>query len=231
MAATEQGTAAVTANSVTIQNSVQDLDAPMGGKMSFDVAGTFTLADEAGDPMHGYVAPSTYACGWPKADPPAYQGNYTIAVGSTIPDGLFKDGCNEVVRLHDFQGAYLVVDMSALDCGPCQSLAGDEQQFIATMATQGIDVHVITLMAPALNDPFAETSTAQLNAWSTTYGLSSPVLSDRSWGLTMFYAIYGETTGYPSWAIVAPDLEVLETGVGFTDFSGIEATISAHASP
>ena len=226
----EQGTATVSTGSVSISNSVQDLEATQvgAGTMAFEIDGSFTLADEDGDPMHGWVAADTYSCGWPKADPPPYQGDYTLVVGETIPDGLFKDTCGDVVRLHDFQGMYLVFEMSAIDCPACQDMAGGEVSFIEDMKAQGIDVHVVTLMAPSLDDPFGETSKAQLDYWLTKFGLDSPVLADRSWGLSMFLPITQDETGYPSWAVVDPNLKVLRTGTGGA-WSIIKTTITADA--
>jgi hypothetical protein len=45
----------------------------------------------------------------------------------------------------------------------------------------------------------------------------------------MFVPLFGEQTGYPSWAIVAPDLTVLEHDSGFGDYTKFEDVILAHA--
>ncbi len=223
----EQGTATVTATTVDIVNVVTDLEAPMGGTLGFDVTGAFTLGEEEGDPMHGWVAASSYTCGWTKSDPPEYPGNYLLTIGQPMPDGLFRDRCDEIVRLHDFQGAYLVVDMSAVDCPACQNMASDEAQFVADMAAQSIDVHVITMLAPALDDPLGLTTTAMLENWTNSFGLSSPVLADRGWGLTMFLPALGDATAYPSWILVDPDLVVLDFGVGYGGYGEFETAILA----
>jgi hypothetical protein len=223
----EQGTATVTATTVDIANSVQDLEAMVGGTLGFDITGAFALGEELGDPMHGWVAENSYTCSWPKAAPPEYTGNYLLTVGQPLPDGLFRDRCDEVVRLHDFKGAYLVIDMSAIDCPPCQNMASQEAQFETDMAAQSIEVHVITMLAPALADPLGLTTTAMLENWTTTYGLTSPVLADRGWGLSMFLPALVDETAYPSWVIVDPDLLVVEMGVGFGGFAELETAILA----
>ncbi len=226
---TEQGTLAGDATMKSLTHAVPDLVAPLGGTFSFTIAGNFTLGEEDGDPMHGFVPPATYACGWPKASPPAYTGDYTLAVGSTVPDGLFMDRCGETVRLHDFQGSYLLVEMGARDCPPCQAMAAEEEQFIADMAAQGITVYVVTLLAPSLSNTLGETTQPMLETWTNTYALTSPVLADRGWGLSMFVPIYEAETGYPSIAVVAPDLTVLHEQVGFGSFDEIETMILADA--
>ena len=225
---TEQGTADIDGATVSSVNAVMDLEHAAGGLFGFDITGSFTVGEEEGDPMHGFAAPDSYACGWPKSDPAPYTGDYTIDVGQPVPDGIFKDSCEETVRLHDFAGSYLFVDMSAMDCPPCQQMASGEEAFVASLAGQGIEVHVITLLAPSLANPLGETTTTMLDQWISTYDLQSPVLADRGWGLTMFLEAIMDP-GYPSWVLVAPDLTVIEFGSGFGGWSEREAAVLAHA--
>ena len=227
----QQGTATINGSDVTWANQAtgQAVDPadPAQGTVSFDVAGQFVLGQESGDPMNGYEVAATYQCGWPKADPPAYAGDYLLVKDAVLPDGAFKDSCDDVVRLHDFKGQYLVVDMSARDCPACQAMAAAEEQFVTGMAGQGIPTSVITLQATSLNNPWGEPTKAQLGAWISQYGLTSPVLADRIWGMSMFLPTLGPTDSlsYPSWIIVRPDLTVLDWGSGFTSFSPIQTAI------
>jgi hypothetical protein len=116
-----------------------------------------------------------------------------------------------------------------MDCPPCQSMAAGEEQFIANMAAQGIDVKVITLLAPSLSDVIGNTTTQMLDTWKNNYGLTSPVLADRGWGLSMFIPAIGEEAGYPSWTLVDPNLVVMDFGTGFGTFADFEAAIVADA--
>jgi hypothetical protein len=227
-ALTEQGTAVVDSVDVTWNNLVEDLELLSGGTMQFDVAGTVTMGEAEGDPLNGFEVPDSYTCGWPKADPPAYDGNYQLVLGEKVPDGFLKDNCDETVRLHDFMGGYLIIDMSAVDCPPCQTMASNEEQFTEDMAAQGIEAYVITLLAPSLADTTGETTTEILNIWINNFGLSSPVLADRAWGLSIFPPAI-EGAGYPSWVLVAPDLTVMDFASGYGGFANWEAAIVAHA--
>lgn len=225
---TEQGTAGVTAADVQTTNKVEGLDAPVGGKLGFDVSGKLTLGADDGDVLNGFVPPATYACGWPKANPPEYTGDWLLKKGGVLPDGLFLDACGEAVRLHDFQGTYLVVDMSAMDCPPCQSFASEEEKFVTDMAAQGVTVHVVTLLAPSLNNVVGTTTKSNLNTWINNFKLTSTVLGDRGWGLSMFEpAIGADQVGYPSYAIVRPDLTVLDFTTGYGGFAEIQSAILA----
>jgi hypothetical protein len=225
----DQGTGDVVGDALTVANVVMDQDAPVGGKLQFDVAGGFTLGTGTGDPLNGFRAPSTYTCGWPKANPPEYTGDYTADDGKTLPDGVFYDKCEQPVRLHDFKGKYLVVDMSARDCPPCQSMGSQENDFIASLAADGIEVEVITLLAPSLSDTLGTTTTAMLNSWTNKYELTSPVLADRGLGLSMFIPLFGDTVGYPSMLIVDPNLKIITGMSGFDDYTTPKQAIKADA--
>lgn len=224
-----QGTMTLEGNSITTSNEVLDLEALAGGTMDFAIAGALTLGAEQGDPYHGFAASETYSCGWPKANPPEYTGDFTIVDGETVPDGVFLDACGDNVRLHDFQGGYLLIGMSARDCGPCQAKAADEEAFVQAMAAQGITVHVITLLAPSLANPLGNTTQAMLTDWTETFELASPVLADTAWGLSMFIPLFGDQVGYPSWVLVDPNLAVMDSGNGFGGYAEIEAAILADA--
>ncbi len=227
----DQGSGALAGDALTVENVVMDQDVPVGGKLQFDVAGSFTLGTADGDPMNGFVVPDTYACGWPKADAPPYAGDYTADDGKTLPDALLYDKCGEVVRLHDFKGKYLVVDMSARDCPPCQSMGSQENGFIERLAMDGIEVEVITLLAPSLDDTLGTTTTTMLNNWTNKYSLTSPVLADRGLGLAMFLPLFGDTVGYPSMVIVDPNLKILASMSGFDNYATPEDVIRADAGP
>jgi thiol-disulfide isomerase/thioredoxin len=225
---TQQGTAMVNGDKVVVANQVMDLDASVGGKMAFAVSGNFTLGDTMGDPMNGFTPPATYACGWPKADPPPYAGDYVLKKGAVLPDGVFLDSCSEPVRLHDFKGKYLIVDMSAMDCPPCQTMASEEEKLISDMASKGVDVAVITLLCPSLSDVFGTTTKKNIDTWTSKFKLKSAVLADRGWGVSEFEPAVGAMNlGYPTWVVVRPDLTVVDFMTGYGSYTDIENVILA----
>ncbi len=182
----------------------------------FTVDGFFTEGRGKGDPWHG-GAPheGKYLCGWPDAEPPAWEGPWTVEVGQTLPDGWLRDQCLENLRLHDFSGRWLVIDVSAMDCPPCQDMAAGERAFIETLAREGVDLEVVTLLAPSLSDPLGQTSLSMQLEWVSAFQLQSPVLADRGWGAWVLGAALGQDFAYPAWAVVSPDLEVVAVGTGF----------------
>lgn len=224
----DQGRSTVTEGGFTTQHGA-DGEAPGGTPFAFDITGTFeeTLTEDL-DPLWGMVPPRRYACGWPSSNPPPYEGDYTVAEGEVLPDGVFLDACDEPVRLWDLLDRYLVVSVGAADCGPCQVMARTERDFEAELAEAGAETRVVTLMAPSLSDPATSAEPSLLREWTETFDVDGPVLADRGYGFT----VIGEAVpdfAFPTTAVVAPDGEVLALQVGFGDWTPFRETILAHA--
>ena len=199
------------------------------GNETLAIAGAFSMGEEDGDPMNGWYVADAYSCGWSKGSLPAYDGDYAIVENAVLPDGLFKDACGDIVRLHDLAGSYLVVTWDALDCPACKTMASEEEQFLADMTTDGYQVSHVTLMDRSLSDSSTEVSQPLLANWATKYGLTTPVLADRHWGESVFYPFSTDwTLSYPSWIVARPDLTVVVYGFG-SDWPGIRAAIEADA--
>ncbi len=199
---------------------------------TFHVDGEATLSDVTADPLRGLWVPDEYECGWPKADPAAWEGDYTLALGDTLPDGVFRDVCNDPVRLHDLFGTWLVIDVSAMDCGPCQSMAGAAPAAVAALALEGIDLRTVTFLAPSLSDTLPTASRQDLYDWTLAFDLDDPVLGDRGYGTWVVGAsasdLFGEDFGYPTWVVVSPEGDVVGGNVGFGSWDDIAAMIRAN---
>ncbi len=205
------------------------LGVPPEATVRMSVEGELTRRPGEGDPMHGFEPPDEYACGWPQSDAPPYEGDSVLVGGGVVPDGFFLDGCGEPVRLHHLSGRYLVIDVSAVDCPPCQIMAEEAPAFREEMETAGLDVMTVTLLAPSLGAVLEPTPRRTLNDWSDTFGLHDPVLSDRGWGLWVAGSYVGESFGYPTWIVVAPDLTVIGVGNGYAGWGPIADVVRDHA--
>lgn len=225
----DQGEATTDGETISTLNAPEPYELPDGGTFGFHIVGEFTVGEGTGDPQNGWVVDGASGCGWERHDPPEYTGDWTLAVGETVPDGWFLDQCEDVVRLHDFLGRYVVVDVSAMDCGPCQSMAASEPDFVADAEAAGIAVEVVTLLAPSLSAVLDPATQADLQTWVDAYDLHAPVLQDRGWGYAVVGAHQGEDFGYPSSVLVAPDGEVLSVHTGFGGWDDVLAAITAHA--
>lgn len=196
------------------------------GTVTLQVTGEVAVGETKGDPWHGFTPPDAYACDWPKHDPPPFDGPWRVAEGAPLPDGWFLDTCAEPVRLYDLLGRWLVVDISAMDCGPCQAMAEEEQPWVDDMRSRGFEVEVVTLLAPSLGDILGETTLGDLESWSSTFDLEGPVLADRGWGFSMMQSVLGEgVASYPTTFVVAPDGTVASVQQGYGGWALVEAVI------
>jgi hypothetical protein len=201
---------------------------------AFTVDGAFEVGTTDADPMRGLYPPDSYQCGWPKADPAAWSGDFVVRQGEVLPDAAFRDVCSDALRLHDLAGRWLVLDMSAIDCGPCQAMASQAPGFEERLSADGIDVMTVTFLGPSLDDPLKTSTREQLYSWGVAFGpdhdpAHDPVLADRGYGWYVLGqgagTIVGADPAFPSWLVVDPDLRVVGGGVGFSTFDDIEAII------
>lgn len=223
------GSATVNPSRVTVTHTAEAQLADETLSYTLTMSGAFdrsTVPDA--DPFHGFIPPEVSACGWERSDRPAYTGPWRLEVGAQVPDGVFVEACDEAVRLHDSLGTWLIVEVSAMDCGPCQAMARGAGAFEQDMADQGVEVHSFTLLAPTLDAVLDPASTAQLQSWTDTWGLTGPVVSERGWGYWLGQdAVPG--FGYPLWAVVDPDGIVVDVGTGFGDYSSFATIILENA--
>lgn len=199
------------------------------GSAHIAVDGALAVAVAPGDPWSGMNPPEVYTCGWRRGDPPVYDGPWTPSVGEPVPDGWFTDACGQPVRLHDLTGSYVVVDISAADCGPCQAMAAGEDAFLAEVRALDIPIDVVTLLATGLAAPFDEGPVELLDAWRGVFGIQSPVLADRGWGGAMALSLWPDALAYPSWFVLSPDLDLIGTGQGYGSYDPIRQVIVDHA--
>lgn len=222
----DSGAARLVDEALEVEHETEDETG--AGVVQLGITGRLHMGETRADPMHGYDPPRRYACGWDRADPPDYAGPWTVQRGEVVPDGWFFDRCGEPVRLHDLEGRYLIVDVAAADCPPCVEMARTEGQFVESMRDRGVEVEVVTLLAPTLGAVLDPTPQEILEAWSDTFGIEAPVLADRGWGLFVA-GLSVPTFGYPTSVVVGPDLRVLDVAVGFSDWKPFRERILDHA--
>jgi len=98
-----------------------------------------------------------------------------VAMGETVPDFVATDSSGGDVSLFSFAGRPIILDVSAMWCGPCQQAASELEEELATFDPEG-EIAFVTLLVQNLsgNDPEA----ADLALWEETFGItSSPVLA------------------------------------------------------
>jgi peroxiredoxin len=206
-----------------------------GGSMVLTASGSLSwfIDDDTllADPWPTPTAP--YTCGWPQEDPGTLVLDYTLAEGNTFPNVRLEDQCGEQLALWDLYGRWLVLDSSQSDCGPCRLMADGAEDFVESMAGEGIEVMVVSLLGNGLSDPAGTPDTATLTSWVEDYGLTDPVLYDRGFGYALFPDFIenstGESFGYPAWLVVDPTMTLVHGNVGFSSWDDVSEVIRDKA--
>ncbi|MCK6506434.1 redoxin domain-containing protein [Myxococcota bacterium] len=201
------------------------------GTMLLQAAGTVSWwLDEQTllpDPWPARTEP--YTCGWPTDDPGTLVRDYDLALGTVLPNVRLRDQCDEKLALWDLYGRWLVVDSAQPDCGPCRTMASTAEDFVQSMAAEGIEVVVVSLLGKGLAEPFSEPDEAVFDDWVATYQPSGPVLRDRGYGYALLpdlaLSATGEEFGYPTWMVIAPDMTIAHVNVGFSDWDAVAEVI------
>lgn len=196
-------------------SSTSDVDE--GGQVTLSLDGGFLIREDcfyADDPTVPLTEPS--ACGWPRNSPGGPNSTYLLVDGEIFPNVRLEDQCEGEVDLWDFRGRYLIVDMAATNCGPCQEMAAAAEAFKVKAEEEGLDVELITLLADSLSTVNLPADLATRQQWADTYGLSSPVLGDEGFAYALFPPYFEDgSAGYPTSAVIAPDGRLLGLYGGF----------------
>lgn len=169
-----------------------------------------------------------YAAGWPQNDPGTHVPVGRPTLGDVVPDFTLSDQCGDPIRLWDFTGEWIVLDNSQHDCGPCQSMASKEHDFLTKMRGEGYKVRVITLMGNGLSDSLSTPSQELLNDWTEYFGITDPVLADRGYAYAVFAPYLtssGEGYGYPAWVLIGPDMTLRGGNIGFSSWEDVAEMI------
>ena len=199
------------------------------------------LSSTPGDRLHGWQPPPSYDCGWPSAAPPPFTGSYQPSIGDPLPDAVLLDQCGQKLRLQDLSGSYVVLHMNQSDapdyapCGPCQMAAAGQAQFESDLSALGLSAFVVTLLVPTNLDVELSPPQDRLSQWSTTHGVTGPVLADRGFGPSVVgpAAAGGDLTqvGYPTLLLIGTDGTILSGTIGYDPmmWADLESRIQSDA--
>lgn len=176
--------------------------------------------DDADDTGGAWVAPENR---WEHTGEPSegLEGE-GFQNGEVIPELRSEDQYGDVTSLWQFAGEYLLLDLSAFWCGPCQEEAPHlvELQHDFEGCAQVVTVIIQDLESQS-------TDAAEAAEWADSFELEDiPVFSDpEGWYLGLFPP--GSTVAIPRFILVDPELRVENTQVLPANVNGAHSALEA----
>ncbi len=188
----------------------------------------------------GLIAMSTLACS--SCGPAELRTNDTVAAVNPYPFATWEtcsqtvgehpcnftlsDQDDEEVSLYDFYGSTIILDLSAMWCGPCQAAGSDVQETVERFSDE--DLSYITVLIENLSGEPPTQSDAQL--WASSLGIESePILRGSRDLLNANPSLGWPLTSWPTFILITSEMEVYVFQSGYNQQlldSLIEDTIS-----
>lgn len=154
---------------------------------------------------------STADNAWPQFDgeqPAVLETGFNV--GDVAPDFKLLDQNGDEVCLWQFRGKVVLLDASALWCGPCKDIAKH-----TSCVADSYNDELVYLTFITQNDDQQPAATEDAAYWSDTYGLGegslTPVIAD---GNSAFVREAEWVPSYPSFLLLDRDMTIAEKSTG-----------------
>lgn len=143
----------------------------------------------------------------PKDGPACGSGeSYGAEVGDFMQDFALRNQEGKTVRLSDFCGKVVALELGAMWCPTCQGEAEEINGLMDEYGDQGLVVLTLLTETGGQQNP----ETQDLKAWAETYQLETPVLADPEWRI---WERYFEMHVTPRALIMGPDGTIEMSGL------------------
>ncbi len=139
----------------------------------------------------------------------ATSGFKQLKAGDAAPDFTVTGAKGETIKLSDFRGKILIVDVSATWCGPCQAAMPNNDRIYQKYAAQG----VVLLGVTADDTREAYDGWVKRNDTKYKFRMTFDPAGKDGWEKSVFNTDY-HVTGFPMMFVVGRDGKISETVSG-----------------
>ena len=106
-------------------------------------------------------------------------------------------------------------------------MAQQAPDFLTEMDDLGIPSEFLSMLGEGLSNVVGEPGQSAFDDYLAAYGHGGPLLKDRGFGYAIFQPYWEDDLGYPTWAVIRPDMTVLYVGKGFDSWDQVRDLIVA----
>ncbi len=134
------------------------------------------------------------------ADVPSGLSGTGYNAGDIAHDFTLTDQNGDEVRLYQFHGQVILLDIFTMWCGPCQDAAPDGEEDWQDYGDNGF-----VYLAAMHESLFGPPNTSDLNTWGDPFGLTHPILDDGGRETDPYVRI-----GYPTYVLIDRDMTIID---------------------
>ncbi|HKJ01919.1 MAG TPA: TlpA disulfide reductase family protein [Longimicrobiales bacterium] len=137
-----------------------------------------------------------------------------VITGTSAPDFVATDMAGDPVRLSDYRGRVVLVNVWATWCAPCRNEMPSMQRLYDALGDTDFEILAVSIDARAGERSVGGQVGGNLQAFADELGLTFPILHDPDGKIERIY----QTTGVPETFLVGRDGLIYKKVAGGTDW-------------